>query len=453
LAIDECCAIRYGAGSRLEAAMREELLRKFQGDGARVAIIGMGYVGVPLGITLAEQGVEVHGVDLDSHRVDALNRGQSPFPDIATSRLVDLVNAGTFRATCNHGVVAGSDAVIIDVPTPLSKTREPDVSLVMQALDQVAEYLRPGQLVVIESTTYPGFTREVAAPRLQTGGLRIGRDIFLAFSPERIDPGNPTFGADNTPKIVGGMTSACAEVAVALYQRVTTEVRVVTDTDTAEMVKLHENTFRAVNIALANEVALMSRRLGIDPWEVIDAAATKPFGFMPFYPGPGLGGHCIPVDPVYLSWKMRTLNYAVRFIELAEAINSSMPDVVVRRLQDALDERGRTISGARILVLGVAYKRDVADVRESPALDVMILLRGKGAKIRYHDPNVPSIEVEDVTLQSVDWETEARACDCALILTDHGVIDYAELIDVAPLVFDTRGVTRSLPSNRNLIRL
>jgi UDP-N-acetyl-D-glucosamine dehydrogenase len=433
--------------------MKDDLLRKFQGDGARVAIIGMGYVGVPLGVTLAEQGVEVHGVDLDSHRVDALNRGQSPFPDIAASRIVDLVEAGTFRATCNHGVVAGADAVIIDVPTPLSKTREPDVSMVMQALDQVAEYLRPGQLVVIESTTYPGFTREVAAPRLETGGLRVGRDIFLAFSPERIDPGNPTFGADNTPKIVGGMTAACAAVAEALYLRVTQEVRVVTDTDTAEMVKLHENTFRAVNIALANEVALMSRRLGVDPWEVIDAAATKPFGFMPFYPGPGLGGHCIPVDPVYLSWKMRTLNYAVRFIELAEAINSSMPEVVVRRLQDALDLRGRTLSGARILVLGVAYKRDVADVRESPAVDVMILLLAKGADIRYHDPNVPSFAVEDLTLESVAWEDEAAACDCALILTDHGVIDYSRLVESAPLVFDTRGVTRSLPDHPDLIRL
>ena len=435
--------------------MKDELLRKFRGDEARVtiAIIGMGYVGVPLGVAFAEQGLVVHGVDLDSHRVDALNRGQSPFPDIAASRIVDLVKAGTFRATCNHGVVAGADAVIIDVPTPLSKTREPDVSIVMRALDQVTEFLRPGQLVVIESTTYPGFTREVAAPRLEAGGLRIGRDVFLAFSPERIDPGNPTFGAVNTPKIVGGMTAACAEVAAALYRRVTDQVHVVTNTDTAEMVKLHENTFRAVNIALANEVALMSRRLGVDPWEVIDAAATKPFGFMPFYPGPGLGGHCIPVDPVYLSWKMRTLNFAVRFIELAEAINSSMPEVVVRRLQDALDVRGRTLSGARILVLGVAYKRDVADVRESPAVDVMVHLRARGAEICYHDPYVATLEVDGLTLETVDWETEAERCDCALILTDHGSIDYALLADRAPLVFDTRGVTRGLPSRPDVIRL
>ncbi|MFH1530325.1 MAG: nucleotide sugar dehydrogenase [Pseudomonadota bacterium] len=433
--------------------MKDGLLKKFNGEGARVAIIGMGYVGVPLGITLAEQGVEVYGVDLSSHRVDALNHGQSPFPDIASSRLVALVEAGTFHATCNHGVVAGVDAVIIDVPTPLSKTREPDVSLVLQALDQVVEFLRPGQLVVIESTTYPGFTREVAAPRLETGGLRIGRDIFLAFSPERIDPGNPIFGADNTPKIVGGMTAACTEVAAALYRRVTKEVHVVSNTDTAEMVKLHENTFRAVNIGLANEVALMSRRLGIDPWEVIDAAATKPFGFMPFYPGPGLGGHCIPVDPIYLSWKMRTLKHAVRFIELAEAINSSMPDVVVQRLQDMLDVRGRTLFGARILVLGVAYKRDVADVRESPAVDVLRLLLGKGAKVQYHDPYVSTLEVEDEILESEDWESAAAACDCALILTDHGTIDYTRLADAAPLVFDTRGVTRSLPHRPDIIRL
>ncbi len=391
--------------------MKDELLRKFQGDGARVAIIGMGYVGVPLGITLAEGGVEVRGVDLDSHRVDSLNRGQSPFEDIADSRIAALVEAGTFRATCNHGVVSGTDAVIIDVPTPLSKSREPDVSLVLQALEQVTEFLRPGMLVVIESTTYPSFTREVAAPRLETGGLRVGRDIFLAFSPERIDPGNPTYGAGNTPKIVGGMTDACTEVAAALFRRVTAEVCIVSNTDTAEMVKLHENTFRAVNIGLANEVALMSRRLGIDPWEVIDAAATKPFGFMPFYPGPGLGGHCIPVDPVYLSWKMRTLNYAVRFIELAEAINTSMPEVVVQRLQDSLDLRGRTLCGARILVMGVAYKRDVADVRESPALDAIRLLQAKGAEISYHDPYVSTLEVEGAILESVEWEAEAKVSD------------------------------------------
>ncbi len=433
--------------------MKDELLRKFQGDGARVAIIGMGYVGVPLGITLAEGGVEVRGVDLDSHRVDSLNRGQSPFEDIADSRIAALVEAGTFRATCNHGVVSGTDAVIIDVPTPLSKSREPDVSLVLQALEQVTEFLRPGMLVVIESTTYPSFTREVAAPRLETGGLRVGRDIFLAFSPERIDPGNPTYGAGNTPKIVGGMTDACTEVAAALFRRVTAEVCIVSNTDTAEMVKLHENTFRAVNIGLANEVALMSRRLGIDPWEVIDAAATKPFGFMPFYPGPGLGGHCIPVDPVYLSWKMRTLNYAVRFIELAEAINTSMPEVVVQRLQDSLDLRGRTLCGARILVMGVAYKRDVADVRESPALDAIRLLQAKGAEISYHDPYVSTLEVEGAILESVEWEAEAKVCDCAMILTDHTTIDYTQLADLAPLVFDTRGITRTLPSHPDVIRL
>ena len=437
--------------------MKDELLRTFQCDDGRtaisIAIIGMGYVGVPLGAAFAEAGARVHGVDLDSHRVDALNRGQSPFPDLAASRLAALVQAGTFRATCNHGVVAGAHAVIIDVPTPLSKTREPDVSLVIRALDQVTEFLHPGQLVVIESTTYPGFTREVAAPRIEAAGLRIGKDVFLAFSPERIDPGNPSFGTHNTPKIVGGVTPACAAVAAALYGRVTDQVRIVSNPDTAEMVKLHENTFRAVNIALANEVALMSRRLGVDPWEVIDAAATKPFGFMPFYPGPGLGGHCIPVDPVYLSWKMRTLNYSVRFIELAEAINSSMPEVVVRCLQDALDARGRTLSGARILVMGVAYKRDVADVRESPALDVIVLLLAKGALVRYHDPFVPTIEVEDETLRSVDWEAEALGCDCALILADHGSIDYARLADAAPLVFDTRGVTRTLPPHPDVIRL
>jgi len=433
--------------------MKDRLLRKLQGDEAVVVIIGMGYVGVPLAVGFAESGVKVRGVDLDSHRVDALNRGQSPFPDLPGERIAAVTGSGAFRATCNHGAVSGADAVVIDVPTPLSKTREPDVSLVIQALDQVTEFLRPGQLVVIESTTYPGFTREVAAPRLEAGGLRVGRDVFLAFSPERIDPGNETFGARNTPKIVGGATPACAEVAAALFRRVTSEVRVVTDMDTAEMVKLHENTFRAVNIALANEVALMSRRLGVDPWEVIDAAATKPFGFMPFYPGPGLGGHCIPVDPVYLSWKMRTLNFAVRFIELAEAINTSMPEVVVRRLQDALDARGRTLSGARVLVLGVAYKRDVGDVRESPALDAMILLREKSAELCYHDPYVPRLELEDETMESVDWETEAASCDCALILTDHGSVDYTKLIDVAPLVFDTRGITRNLPPRPDVIRL
>ncbi|MBM4371671.1 MAG: nucleotide sugar dehydrogenase [Deltaproteobacteria bacterium] len=434
--------------------MKDHLLERFRGDGpARVAIIGMGYVGVPLGVALAEAGVAVQGVDLDSQRVDSLNRGQPPFPDLDAEHLAALVAAGSFRATCNHGVIAGVDATIIDVPTPLSKTREPDVSLVLRALRQVAEHLHPGQLVVIESTTYPGFTREVAAPLLQAGGLRLGRDVFLAFSPERIDPGNPVYGARNTPRIVGGITPACAEVAAALYRRVTPEIHVVSDTDTAEMVKLHENTFRAVNIALANEVALMSRRLGVDPWEVIDAAATKPFGFMPFYPGPGLGGHCIPVDPVYLSWKMRTLNFAVRFIELAEAINTSMPEVVVHRLHEALDVRSRTLHGSRILVLGVTYKRDVGDVRESPALEVIRLLRDRGVVVCYHDPWVPALDAEGIPLRSVPWEEEVTSCDAALILADHVAVDYARLVAAAPLVFDTRGVTRRLPPSSNVVRL
>lgn len=430
--------------------MLESFAKRLESGKCSVAVIGLGYVGLPLAMRLASRGLEVTGIDVDPGRVDALNRGRSPFPDISSDELAALVAKKKFTATCNHGVLASADVAIIDVPTPLGKTREPDISLVMAALDKAVQYAHRGQLLIIESTTYPGFTREVAAKMLDAAGLHVGIDVFLVFSPERIDPGNPDYNVRNTPKIVGGMTAACAKAGELFYAMAAEQVRVVSGTDAAEMVKLHENTFRAVNIALANEVLLMSRRLGLDPWEIIDAAATKPFGFMPFYPGPGLGGHCIPIDPIYLSWKMKSLDYSVRFIELADAVNSNMPSYVVSRLQDLLNDRGRCLKGAKIMLSGVAYKRDVGDVRESPALKIIELLRQKGAVVSFSDPYVKRLETEHGDLlESVEYLNGARTSDCVLIVTDHTCIDYASLLKAAPLVLDTRGVTRKLPAHAN----
>ena len=434
--------------------MLSDLLKRIAERRLSVGIIGLGYVGLPLALRLAEQGLEVTGIDLDPGRVDALNRGRSPFSDLPSSRLEAAVKSGHFRATCNHGVLASLDAVVVDVPTPLGKTREPDVSLVMTALSQMMQHVHHGQLIVVESTTWPGFTREIVLPMLTSAGLHVGKDVFLVFSPERIDPGNDTYGVSNTPKIVGGATATCAEVGKAFYSLVTKTVRVVSSLDAAEMGKLHENTFRAVNIALANETLIMARRLGLDPWEIIDAAATKPFGFMPFYPGPGLGGHCIPVDPIYLSWKLKSLNYSVRFIELADAVNTNMPEYVITRLMELLNERGRCLKGSRILVMGVAYKPDVGDMRESPALRVLELLAEKGAVVQYHDPHVPTIVLESGhRMASVDFLTQAPASDCCVIVTDHKAVDYAALASLAPLIFDTRGVTRHQPALPNTVRI
>ncbi|MGH9462318.1 MAG: nucleotide sugar dehydrogenase, partial [Vicinamibacteria bacterium] len=362
----------------------QALGQKIADKTVKLATVGLGYVGLPLSVEFASAGIHVVGIDIDRTKIDAIRNGESYVRDVPSASVRRLVEEGTLSATSEFDVLGDRDAVIICVPTPLSKTKDPDLSLVINAATEIAQRLRPGQLVVLESTTYPGTTEELILPRLEGKGLRVGESFFLAFSPERVDPGNKKWNTRNTPKIIGGMTPNCLEMARALYSHAVDQVIPVSSTRTAEMVKLLENTFRSVNIGLVNEVALMCDRLGVDVWEVIDAAATKPFGFMPFYPGPGLGGHCIPIDPFYLSWKLKTLNYRARFIELAGEINAGMPEYVVQRVAEALNQREKSVKGSSILILGVAYKRDVDDVRESPALDILKLLESRGARVSYN---------------------------------------------------------------------
>ena len=428
----------------------EQLEARIRSGEARVGTLGLGYVGLPLSVEFGTAGLRVTGYDLLPEKVAALNRGESYVGDVPAERVRELVAAGRFAASTDFDSLGEQDALIICVPTPLGKTRDPDLSMVVDASREIARRLRPGQVVVLESTTYPGTTEELILPMLQEGGLKVGVDFFLAFSPERVDPGNPRFHTRNTPKIIGGVTPACTRVVKALYSRAVERVIEVSSPRTAEMVKLLENTFRSVNIGLVNELVLMCGRLGVDAWEVIDAAATKPFGFMPFYPGPGLGGHCIPIDPFYLSWKMRTLNYRARFIELAGEVNSEMPEHVCARVSQALNAREKAVKGSRVLVLGVAYKRDVDDVRESPALDVMRLLEEAGARVEYHDPHVPSLEWNHGRLRSVDLRPALESADVVVIVTDHSAFDYADVVARARTVVDTRNATRGLSSEKVL---
>ncbi|MGE0454121.1 MAG: nucleotide sugar dehydrogenase [Vicinamibacteria bacterium] len=423
-----------------------ELLSRIQHGEARVGTLGLGYVGLPLSVEFATAGLEVLGFDLDANKVAAIGRGESYIQDVPSARVAELRKAGRLSASTDFSLLKGCDAVIICVPTPLSKTKDPDLQMVVDASRSIAAALRPGQLVVLESTTYPGTTEELILPMLAEGGLQVGEDFFLAFSPERVDPGNARFNTRNTPKIIGGVTPACTEVARSLYGRAVERVIPVSSTKSAEMVKLLENTFRSVNIGLVNEVALMCARLGVDVWEVIDAAASKPFGFMPFYPGPGLGGHCIPIDPLYLSWKLKTLNYRARFIELAGEVNSAMPEYVCERIAAALNEREKSVRGSRILVLGVAYKRDIDDVRESPALDVIKLLESRGASVAYNDPYVASIRVDGGTLASSELLPAVRDADLVVIVTDHAGYDYRAVVEAAKQVVDTRNATRGIDS-------
>jgi len=417
----------------------QELIRRFATRRAVVGVVGLGYVGLPLAAVLAEGGYQVVGVDVDAKKVAALQKGESYLPDVPSERLQPLLSGGRFRATTSFSELAGADAASICVPTPLRKTGDPDLSHILNAARALRPALHSPMVVVLESTTYPGTTRELVLPELEAEGRVVGGEIFLAFSPERVDPGREDWTTENTPKIIGGVTAACTEVAAAFYEGAIRSVVRVSSTEVAEMTKLLENTFRAVNIGLVNEVAVMCHRLGIDVWEVIEAAATKPFGFMRFTPGPGLGGHCIPIDPLYLSWKLKTVKYNARFIELASEINTNMPRYVVSRVQDALNEMGLALKGARVLVIGVAYKANVSDIRESPALDVIGLLREKGAEVEYFDPWVPSLEHEGWGSRSVtDWKAAARAAACVLVLTDHAGFDYASLAAEARLVFDTR---------------
>ena len=424
-----------------------QLLERITSRRARVGVVGLGYVGLPLSMEFARCGFATTGIDVDTRKVDAINRGHSYIPDVPSSDVERARAAGHLRATTDFSVVADLDAVSVCVPTPLRKTKDPDMSYIVSAIERIAAHLHPGLLIVLESTTYPGTTEEVVQPLLEAGGLKAGVDFFLAFSPERVDPGNAVYNTRNVPKVVGGLTPHCAQLASALYGAAVERIVPVSSTAVAEMVKLLENTFRAVNIGLVNELALMCDRLGIDVWEVIDAAATKPFGFMPFYPGPGLGGHCIPVDPFYLSWKARQLGFEPRFIELAGQINASMPYFVADKVAEALNWHHKPVNGSAILMAGVAYKRDVGDIRESPALDVMELLRRRGARIAYADPHVPTLPArawaggETLTATPLNQSALARH-DCVVVLTDHSAFDYALIASAAPLVVDTRSAIR-----------
>ena len=425
---------------RLEGRIRE--------GSAQVGVLGLGYVGLPLSVEFAAAGLRVLGFDLSGAKVAAVNRGESYVQDVPGERLAPLTRDGRLRATEDFGGLADCDAVVICVPTPLSKTKDPDLSMVIEAARAIAARLRAGQLVVLESTTYPGTTEELILPVLLESGLAVGEDFFLAFSPERVDPGNPRYTTRNTPKVIGGMTPTCARVARALYGRAIDTLVPVSSPRAAEMVKLLENTFRSVNIGLVNEVALMCERLGIDVWEVIEAASSKPFGFMPFYPGPGLGGHCIPIDPFYLSWKLKTLDYRARFIELAGEVNSAMPEHVCSRVADALNERRKSIKGSRILVLGVTYKKDIDDVRESPALDILRILERRGALVGYNDPYVPQLDLNETRLSSQELLPAVRTADAVVIVADHSGYPYAEIVETAQLVVDTRNATRGIVSGK-----
>ncbi len=410
---------------------------------ARVGVIGLGYVGLPLASEFAAAGFRVTGFDIDSRRVQAINAGRSYIQDVSTARLRPLVRAGRLRATTDFDQLRAMDVVDICVPTPLRKTKDPDVSYIVAAVQEIAKRLRRGQLIVLESTTYPGTTDELMKPMLEKRGLRTGRDFFLAFSPERVDPGNPMHNTRNIPKVVGGVTPACTEVATAMYRSVLDSVVPVASTQVAEMVKLLENTFRSVNIGLVNEIALMCDKMGIDVWKVIDAAATKPFGFMPFYPGPGLGGHCIPIDPFYLSWKARQSGFEARFIDLAGQINASMPYHVVKRIAEALNSRKRSVRGSHILVLGVAYKADIDDVRESPSLDILEILEREGARVEFSDPLVPHIRLGRRRLRSRPLTAGTlHGADCVVIATAHQAFDYRLIARRARLIVDTRNALK-----------
>ena len=420
---------------------------------ARVGIIGLGYVGLPLAMEFAKKGLEVTGFEVDEAKVSAISKGRSYIADVPQAELRDLAGTGKFKATLDFSLLKKMDAIIVCVPTPLRKSKDPDVSYIISSIGGIAPNLRRGQLIVLESTTYPGTTNELVKPMLEKTGLKAGKDFFLAFSPERVDPGNKKYGIKNTPKVVGGLTPACTRLAGKLYSLAIDTVLEVSNTETAELVKLLENTFRAVNIGMMNEMALMCHKLGLDVWEVIEAASSKPFGFMPFYPGPGIGGHCIPLDPHYLGWKMKTLNFEPRFIELAGVINASMPDHVVARLGEILNTRGMAMKGARLLMIGLTYKPDISDPRESPAKDVFVLLEQTGAKVDYYDPYVPAMALGGkIHRHKGDALKKAGRYDCVVIITPHSCIDYKALAVRAGLLFDTRNATRGL-KRKNIFRL
>jgi UDP-N-acetyl-D-glucosamine dehydrogenase len=430
------------------AAILEEKIRTRR---ARVGIVGLGYVGLPLAVEFAKAGFTVTGIDISEEKTRRVNAGDSYVGDIPNSTLAPLVEAGKIRATTDFSAVLELDTINICVPTPLRKTKDPDMSYIVSSCQEIARHFHAGTLVILESTTYPGTTDELVLPMLTKGGLEVGKDFFLCFSPERVDPGNPKYQTANIPKVVGGCTAACTRVGQLFYSQALETVVPVSSTQVAEMVKLLENTFRMINIGLANEMALMCDRIGVNVWEVIDAAATKPFGFMPFYPGPGLGGHCIPIDPFYLSWKTKQAGIEARFIELAGYINGQMPLFVVDKVQNALNDAGKPVKGSRILVVGVSYKRDIEDMRESPALDIMLLLQRRGGIVSYCDPYVPSLKLDGLKLEASPLESAGEA-DCAVIVTDHRAFDYQLLLEKAPLIVDSRNALKGVVSPK-IVRL
>lgn len=424
------------------------LEEKIKDHEVKVGVVGLGYVGLPLAVEFTNNGFSVTGIDILQEKVDLINNGKNYIKDVNDKELAEAVEQGLLSATTDFSVISELDAVSICVPTPLRKTKDPDVSFIISALDEISKYMHSDIIIVLESTTYPGTTREIMLPKLEESGLKVGKDFYLAFSPERVDPGNQAYKTKNTPKVIGGITKKCTEIAKALYEQIIDTVVPVYSTESAEMVKLLENTFRSINIGLANEMALMCDKLGVDVWEIIGAAATKPFGFMKFYPGPGLGGHCIPIDPFYLSWKMKALNYNARFIELAGEINSAMPEYVVELVGEGLNRQKKSINGSKILILGVAYKKDIDDIRESPALDIMKILERKGALIDYHDPCVPVIDWNGQPMRSVSISPElVSSVDVVIIVTNHSSFDYGMVQKSAKLVVDTRNAIKGKYEN------
>lgn len=430
----------------------ESLAQKIKSKQAQVGVVGLGYVGLPLVVEFAEAGFTVTGIDLDQRKVDMINRGESYIQDIPTSVLKPLWEKGLIKATTDFSVVQKLDTINICVPTPLGKSKEPDMSYIVKSCESLARYFHPGILVILESTTYPGTTDELMLPMFEAGGLKVGEDFFMCFSPERVDPGNAKYQTKNIPKVVGGITPTCTEMGALFYGQALDTVVPVGSTRVAEMVKLLENTFRMINIGMVNEIARMCDRMNINVWEVIDAAATKPFGFMPFYPGPGLGGHCIPIDPFYLSWKSKQAGFEARFIELAGSINGDMPHFVVSKIQNALNNACKAVKGSKIHVMGVAYKRDIDDVRESPALDVIHLLQGLGAEVTYSDPWIPKIDHEPIFMAATDEAKGVQDADCVVIITDHKKFDYTALVSNAKIIVDTRNALKGIQSDK-IVRL
>jgi len=436
-------------------SVKDTLIEKLKNKTAQIAILGLGYVGLPLAVVFGEAGFRVTGIDPDARKVDSLNKGISYIPDVTTEAVAKLVKSGMLTATTDFSVLKNIDAVSICVPTPLRKTGDPDLSFIVSATEALAPYAHPGMVVILESSTYPGTTREMVLPRLEKDGLVVGENLFIAFSPERVDPGREDWTTKNTPKVVGGITENCSDVATAWYEQTLDTVVRVSTAEVAEMAKLLENTFRMINIGMVNELAIMCDRMGVDVWEVIDAAATKPFGFMKFQPGPGLGGHCIPIDPLYLSWKMKAFNYNARFIELASDVNTNMPRFAVSKVQDALNNVGKAVKGSKVLVLGVAYKPDIDDLRESPALDVIHLLQQKGAAVSYHDPYIPEFKHDDWEMKSItNLMPAVKSADVVVIVTNHSSYNYAAILKEALLIVDTRNALwKDGKDNSKVIRL